>query len=81
MSDGKGCKCGAYGSNECGCGADWTPQEVYDLRERVRVLEEALKNISDAVDFEGEGKHYDSVIKGCFSEAKIALSKSRQEEA
>jgi hypothetical protein len=44
MSDGKGCKCFAYGKYECGCGADWTPQEIYDLRERVKELEAELKN-------------------------------------
>jgi hypothetical protein len=44
MADGKGCKCGAYGSCECGCpDVDWTPQEVYDLRARVKELESKPK--------------------------------------
>ena len=32
MSNGQGCTCNAWSENECACGADWTPQEVYDLR-------------------------------------------------
>lgn len=32
MANGKDCKCSAYCESECACGADWTPQEVYDLR-------------------------------------------------
>lgn len=35
MSNGKGCNCGACCRSQCGCDVDWTPQEVYDLRERV----------------------------------------------
>ena len=43
MSDGKGCKCGAYGSCECGCpDVDWTPQEVYDLKATILRLEKKL---------------------------------------
>ena len=40
MADGKGCVCHAYGECECACGADWTPQEVYDLRAEVERLRE-----------------------------------------
>ena len=35
MANGEGCTCNAYGECECGCGADWTPQEVYDLRDKL----------------------------------------------
>ena len=38
MADGKGCKCAAYSESECGCDADWTPQEVYDLRAEIERL-------------------------------------------
>jgi len=32
--DGAGCRCGAHGRNECGCpNADWTPSEVYRIRD------------------------------------------------
>lgn len=39
MADGKGCKCAARSSYECGCGADWTPQEVIDARRRLAIFE------------------------------------------
>lgn len=32
MSDGYGCTCNARDSSECACDADWTPQELIDLR-------------------------------------------------
>ena len=48
MSNGQGCTCNAWSANECACGADWTPQEVYDLRaenERLKAeLAEAKKD-------------------------------------
>lgn len=46
MSDGRGCKCGAHGKHECGCGVDWTRQEVYDLREEVKQLRENIAAIT-----------------------------------
>ena len=47
MADGKGCKCAAYSESECACDVDWTPQEVYDLREKVQRLEEAIRRIAE----------------------------------
>jgi hypothetical protein len=46
MSDGMDCNCGAYGEHECCCGADWTTQEVYDLREEVKQLREAADKVT-----------------------------------
>ena len=51
MADGMGCKCGAYGECECGCDADWTPQEVYDLKKQNAILREGLE-------FYAGGLHY-----------------------
>ena len=31
---GEGCQCSARCSCECGCDADWTPREVYELRDK-----------------------------------------------
>lgn len=46
MSDGKDCKCYARYKNECACeGVDWTPQEVYDLRAKLKIATEALKEL------------------------------------
>ena len=47
MADGKGCKCAAYSESECGCDADWTPQEVYDLRAENARLKEAIRRLAD----------------------------------
>lgn len=35
MADGYDCTCAAHSENECCCGADWTPQETYDLRDQL----------------------------------------------
>jgi len=40
---GKGCNCGAKDESECGCGVDWTPKEVYELRLRIKELETELR--------------------------------------
>lgn len=31
MADGMGCRCAAHSQAECGCGVDWTPQELHEL--------------------------------------------------
>lgn len=41
---GEGCLCHAHSEAECGCDADWTPREVYELREQRDRLAEALKD-------------------------------------
>ena len=50
MSNGQGCTCNAWSANECACGADWTPQEVYDLRAENERLKAELKSIDGALD-------------------------------
>ena len=41
--EGQGCTCYATSANECGCeGADWTPVEVYQLREDAKQLADRL---------------------------------------
>jgi hypothetical protein len=41
--EGQGCTCYATSANECGCeGADWTPTEVYKLREVAKQLADRL---------------------------------------
>ena len=37
--NGRECHCAAHSENECACGVDWTPDEVYELRARVSELE------------------------------------------
>ena len=38
-SPGRECKCGAYYSAECACIVDWTPKQVYELK---NLLEEVI---------------------------------------
>jgi hypothetical protein len=40
---GEGCECSARCSCECGCDVDWTPREVYELREQRDRLAEVVK--------------------------------------
>jgi hypothetical protein len=47
---GEGCKCSARCSCECGCDVDWTPREVYELREQRDRLAEELKEAQDAIE-------------------------------
>jgi hypothetical protein len=42
---GEGCLCHAHSEAECGCDVDWTPREVYELREQRDRLAEALERI------------------------------------
>ncbi len=46
--DGQECKCWASSETNCSCGVDWTPREVYELRE-------ALHEIITANDKYGNG--------------------------
>jgi hypothetical protein len=42
---GEGCECSARCGCECGCDVDWTPREVYELREQRDRLAEALDRL------------------------------------
>ena len=47
---GQDCGCYAYSESECGCDADWTPSEVYELREKLaaeRALADRLAGVLD----------------------------------
>ena len=46
---GGGCLCHAHSEAECGCDVDWTPREVYELREQRDMLAEALKEALAAI--------------------------------
>jgi len=57
MSDGYGCTCAAYSQSECACDADWTPQEIYDLRDKVKELE-AMNNVTRFEVIDQKGRSY-----------------------
>ena len=50
MGNGEDCVCAAHSEGECGCGADWTSSEVYELRARIAELEKELKRVTDERD-------------------------------
>lgn len=39
---GKECNCGAYYKGECACNTDWTPKQIYELK---NLLEEVIIHI------------------------------------
>lgn len=48
---GKGCKCAAYNADECGCSdVDWTPKEVYILRDKVKLMQAVIEAARTVVD-------------------------------
>jgi hypothetical protein len=46
---GEGCECSARCSCECGCDVDWTPREVYELREQRDETSHNLASIVAAI--------------------------------
>lgn len=48
MADGKGCRCAAHSESECGCGVDWTPQELIDARAEITRLRAELADTSQS---------------------------------
>ena len=39
---GEGCMCHAHSESECACDVDWTPREVYELREQCSNLDDQV---------------------------------------
>ena len=49
--NGAGCNCGAHCYDDCAClNADWTPSEVYELREKLEIAREAIKAVGSYTD-------------------------------
>ena len=48
MADGDDCKCCACCIGYCSCGADWTSQEVYDLRSKVSQIQTEVEELQKA---------------------------------
>ena len=49
--EGKGCRCYARSRGECACeNVDWTPSEVYELRNRIVELEQENKELEECFD-------------------------------
>jgi hypothetical protein len=67
MADGKGCTCAAHSESECGCDADWTPQEVYDLRRENVAVYGLLADIRAAVGDPTGKLMQDELVERCRS--------------
>lgn len=48
---GQDCKCHAYSESECGCDVDWTPSEVYELREKLTAERSLADRLAEALKF------------------------------
>jgi hypothetical protein len=46
---GQDCGCYAYSESECGCDADWTPTEVYELREQLKSERALADRLAEAL--------------------------------
>lgn len=46
---GADCKCASISGEECACGADWTPKEVYELLLLLSKVDGFAKNSNDYV--------------------------------
>ena len=46
MSDGYGCTCAEMNESECACDADWTPQELIDIRAENGELRRLIKDVA-----------------------------------
>jgi len=42
---GHNCRCGAHDQSECGCGANWTPKEIYEQRNQICDLEARIADL------------------------------------
>jgi hypothetical protein len=65
--DGKDCICMAYGQSECGCGCDWTPAEVYELRAEVESLKRLVGELENLLSQSRYSVEYmrDVIKEGC----------------
>jgi hypothetical protein len=66
MTDGKDCNCAAYGEHECACGADWTPQEVYDLRKEKETLIKIANDLCEIIETQRQSGCLDAEDTGSF---------------
>jgi hypothetical protein len=46
---GQDCKCHAYSESECACDVDWTPTEVYELREQLKSERALADRLAEAL--------------------------------
>ena len=74
---GEGCECSARCSCECGCDVDWTPREVYELREQRDMLAEVVK--AATVLIAAKGRHNTMLAYQKLREALAAVKGGKDE--
>jgi hypothetical protein len=77
MADGEGCKCAAHSESECACDADWTPQEVFDLRSAAELLRVRIKVLETAVRLIAE---QDATLSVCEGNVTVTMDATLTDE-
>jgi hypothetical protein len=77
MADGKGCKCAAHSESECACDADWTPQEVFDLRSAAELLRVRIKVLETAIRLIAE---QDATLSACEGNVTVTMDAALTDE-
>ena len=76
---GKDCKCHAYDAGECGCPADWTPKETYQLRYELEDLKSLCKEFLDILNIvevsDSEREFHPTRISSCRVQDVVRINK------
>ena len=76
---GKDCKCYAYDAGECGCPADWTPKETYQLRYELEDLKSLCKEFLDILNTvevsDSEREFHPTRINSCRVHDAVRINK------
>jgi hypothetical protein len=76
---GKDCKCHAYDAGECGCPADWTPKETYQLRYELEDLKLLCKEFLDILNTvevsDSEREFHPTRINSCRVNDAVRINK------
>lgn len=75
MADGKGCICAAFSKADCGCDADWTPQELIDARAEIARLRNQVEQLRDEV---ADAKKWAMSERGLRHDALVAADEARR---
>ena len=76
---GEGCQCSARCSCECGCDVDWTPKEVYKLREQRDRAQSKIENQAERIKYlEGATNHATGTPLSKMREQRDRLAEAAQ---
>lgn len=84
--DGKDCKCMAYSRHECCCSVDWTPAEIYTLRDELQrksaayeALVAGCSELAAKLDRQAEENYTDrgNALSRCADDIRLLVSDDR----